>query len=65
MEKIKKIFFLILAASCLIPIVSPAIALFTGIIFAFVFKNPFEKQSGLTNKRKEKYLKNSKNFYQK
>ena len=41
MEKGKKIFFLILAASCLIPVVSPAIALFTGIIFAFVFKNGF------------------------
>jgi uncharacterized integral membrane protein (TIGR00698 family) len=55
MEKGKKIFFLILAASCLIPVISPAIALFTGIIFAFVFKNPFEKQSGLISKKLLQY----------
>lgn len=55
MEKMKKTIFLILGILCLFPFVSPAIALFTGIIFAFVLGNPFSAQSSKVSKKLLQY----------
>lgn len=46
----ESIFFFVLAILCLAPFISPAIALFLGIIYAFTNSHPFTKQSKFTSK---------------
>ena len=41
LEKLQKPLFFVLAAACLIPGISPGMALVTGILFGLLLKNPF------------------------
>lgn len=45
-----KVVFIIIAASCLTPLVSPPLALLLGLIVANTIGNPFPKQSSKTSK---------------
>ena len=47
---IRKIIFFTLVAACFIPSVTPAIALFLGLILGFTIGNPFAKVSGKASK---------------
>lgn len=55
-DRFKIILLLLLGNLCLFPFISPAIALFMGIAFAFVFRNPVSKK---INKISGKLLKYS------
>ena len=46
----RKIIFFTLVATCFIPSVTPAIALFLGLILGFTIGNPFAKVSGKVSK---------------
>lgn len=49
-EHISKVVFFILLLLCLLPFVSPALALFGGLALGFTLGNPFKKASSLASK---------------
>jgi uncharacterized integral membrane protein (TIGR00698 family) len=49
-DSYKKIIFILLLSLCLFPFISPAIALFMGLLMAFSFGNPFPSFSKKTSK---------------
>lgn len=55
LKKYSKPLFILMVALCLLPFVSPPIALFSGLFFAIVIGNPYAKQSKKISKQLLQY----------
>lgn len=55
LKKYSKPLFILMVALCLLPFVSPPIALFSGLFFAIVIGNPYSKQSKKISKQLLQY----------